>query len=116
MLLITSAITPASLAQGDASTGGVGRKRGILRMAFLAFIVFAGICTWWIVNGWYIEETDDAFIKADSVSISSKIGGYVEEVLVTDNQGVRKGEPLLRLDSRHSHAAIDKKVADIARF
>ena len=116
MLLITSAITPASLAQGDASTGGVGRKRGILRMAFLAFIVFAVICAWWIVNGWYIEETDDAFIKADSVSISSKIGGYVEEVLVTDNQGVRKGEPLLRLDSRHSHAAIDKKVADIARF
>jgi membrane fusion protein (multidrug efflux system) len=60
-------------------------------MAFLAFIVFAGICAWWIVNGWYIEETDDAFIKADSISISSKIGGYVEEVLVTDNQGVQKG-------------------------
>lgn len=119
MLLISSAITSASLTQGDgehASTGGVGRKRRILRMAFLVLIVFAGICAWWIVNGWYIEETDDAFIKADSVSISSKIGGYVEEVLVTDNQMVHEGVPLLRLDSRHSHAAIDKKLADIAKL
>jgi len=38
------------------------------------------------------ESTDDAYVRADQVAISSHIAGYVESVLVRDNETVRQGQ------------------------
>jgi membrane fusion protein (multidrug efflux system) len=57
--------------------------------------------------GWYyyqeaakFETTDDAFVEADVHPISSRVAGDVIEVLVSDNQAVKKGDPLAKLDPR----------------
>ncbi|SCB95923.1 membrane fusion protein, multidrug efflux system [Kosakonia oryzendophytica] len=117
-----STSTPALslLAQDD--TENLTRKNMSLwkrRIVLVGLPVLAGcLCAlaWWCFVGRFYEQTDDAYIKADSVSISSKIGGYVEDVLISDNQTVRKGEPLLRLDSRQYRVAIDKSLANIANL
>jgi membrane fusion protein (multidrug efflux system) len=67
---------------------------------------------WWLV-GRFIESTDDAYLQADSVTIAPKVGGYVMQVYVADNQAVRAGDPLVRLDDRQYHAALDQARATI---
>ena len=76
---------------------------------------------WWSV-GRFIESTDDAYLKADGVTVAPKVGGYVTDVYVVANQQVKRGDPLVRLDQRQyqaaldqSQAAIDARQADIQR-
>ena len=64
------------------------------------------------------EATDDAFIDAHSVNISSKVAGRVARVLVTDNQEVKKGDVMVELDPRdfdaqvnEQHAALNSAIA-----
>jgi membrane fusion protein (multidrug efflux system) len=67
---------------------------------------------WWLV-GRFIESTDDAYLQADSVTIAPKVGGYVMQVYVADNQAVGAGDPLVRLDDRQYRAALDQARATV---
>ncbi|MFN3468885.1 MAG: HlyD family secretion protein [Novosphingobium sp.] len=49
-------------------------------------------------TGRYLQETDDAYVKADAVTISSKLPGYVRTVAARDNQAVAKGALLVEID------------------
>jgi membrane fusion protein (multidrug efflux system) len=68
---------------------------------------------WWTV-GRFIQGTDDAYLKADSVIVAPKVSGYVAEVYVADNQTVGAGEQLVRLDGRQYQAALEQANATIA--
>lgn len=46
------------------------------------------------------EETDNSQIECNIIPISPRISGYVQEVYVSENQFVHKGDTLVRLDSR----------------
>jgi membrane fusion protein (multidrug efflux system) len=58
---------------------------------------------WWL-NARQYESTDDAFIDARTVSISSQVGGAIVDVPVTDNQRIDEGALLARIDDRDYHA------------
>ncbi|HEX7682161.1 MAG TPA: HlyD family secretion protein [Trinickia sp.] len=99
------------------------RNRGWLVAAALLALVagIAWFAHWWTV-GRFIESTDDAYLKADSVTVAPKISGYVTQVLVRDNETVPAGAPLVRLDSRQyeaslaqARATVDAREADLAR-
>jgi membrane fusion protein, multidrug efflux system len=60
------------------------------------------------------ESTDDAFIAARSFSVASKVGGYVTDVPVTDNQHVNAGDLLARIDERDYKIAVDQAKAQVA--
>ncbi|HSD39972.1 MAG TPA: HlyD family secretion protein [Rhodocyclaceae bacterium] len=62
---------------------------------------------WWQV-GRFIESTDNAYLKADSVVVVPKVGGYVAEVLVEANQMVKKGDSIVRLDASQYQALLDQ--------
>lgn len=64
--------------------------------------------------GRYIETTNDAYLKADIVDIAPKLQGYVEQVLVDDNQAVRKGAPLVRISVTDSAAQASQLDAELA--
>jgi membrane fusion protein (multidrug efflux system) len=70
------------------------------------------LARWWTV-GRFIESTDDAYLKADSVTVAPKVSGYVTDVYVGDNQSVKAGDPLVRLDARQYQAALDQAQATI---
>jgi membrane fusion protein (multidrug efflux system) len=60
------------------------------------------------------ETTDDAQVDGHITQISSKVYGRVAEVLVDDNQQVKAGEVLARLDPRDYQAALDQAKAQLA--
>ena len=55
-------------------------------------------------------------VSADSVIISPKIAGYVERVLVTENQTVASGDALVQLDVRDYRAQTNQVEAQIAEL
>ena len=91
-----------------------GAKRTILvLLGFAALVVVAvWLGRWWLV-GRFIESTDDAYLQADSVTIAPKVSGYVTDVYVADNQTVKVGEPLVKLDARQYQVALDQARATI---
>jgi membrane fusion protein (multidrug efflux system) len=68
----------------------------------------------YLTTGRYLESTDDAYVKADSTIISPKVSGYIAQVLVGDNQPVKAGQVLARIDDRDFKAALDQAHADVA--
>ena len=77
-------------------------------------IVLLGGLAWWLYARQY-ESTDDAFVDARTVAISSQVNGAVVELLVTDNSSVDEGAVLLRIDRRDYQAALDQAVAKKAQ-
>ncbi len=95
-------------------------SRGKLRRIALALALLAGTAAgayyghgYW-TTGRYLESTDDAYVKADSTIISPRISGYIAQVLVGDNQPVKAGQLLARIDDRDFRAALDQAHADVA--
>jgi len=94
---------------------------GTKRILLIALGVVAVLILLWLVHyetrGKYVEGTDDAYIRADAVTVSPKISGYVEQVFVADNQDVKAGTPLVRIDPRDYKAATAQYQAqiDVAR-
>ena len=64
--------------------------------------------------GRYLETTDDAYVKADSTLISPKVSGYIAEVLVRDNEKVKAGQLLARIDDRDFQTALAQARADVS--
>jgi membrane fusion protein (multidrug efflux system) len=77
---------------------GLGKKPVILAVlaAALAFGGYEGY-HWW-TEGRFMVSTDDAYVQADITILSAKISGYVSSVAVTNNQGVRTGDLIAKID------------------
>ena len=60
------------------------------------------------------ESTDDAYLRAAQVSVSPNVSGRVIAVDVHDNQPVRRGETLIRLDERPFRIAVEDARARVA--
>lgn len=94
------------------------RTLSILSVAALVAIVALVL---WVIHyetrGRYYEGTDDAYLRADAVTVSPRISGYVAQVFVADNQDVKAGAPLVRIDSRdyNAQAAQYRAQIDVAQ-
>jgi membrane fusion protein (multidrug efflux system) len=85
---------------------GLGIVAGITTLAAVtAYLVYAS----------YHATTDDAYTTGHVHNISSRVAGTVIEVTVDDNQFVKKGQVLARLDPRDFQVQIDKAQADYNR-
>ncbi len=82
-----------------------------LLVAAIGVLVFA--YHYWTV-GRFLQETDDAYVKADYSTIAPKVSGYIAEVAVTDNEHVVAGQLLARIHDRDYGAALDHAAADAA--
>ena len=88
-----------------------------LLMAGVAAATLAG-AGWYGFDYWtvgrYLVSTDDAYVKADNTTVAPKVSGYLHEVLVGDNERVRAGQLLARIDQRDFNVALDQARADVA--
>jgi membrane fusion protein (multidrug efflux system) len=98
----------------------ITRRKSALKPALLAG---AGIgvllgAVWYGVDYWttgqYIESTDDAYVGGDVTDLAPKVSGLIAQVAVTDNQAVRAGDLLVKIDDRDFRAALDKARAAVA--
>src|SRR5262249_46344419 len=67
---------------------------------------------YWTVGRFQVS-TNDAYVKADNTTIAPKISGYIGEVVVGDNEQVRAGKVLARIDDRDFRVAVDQAKADV---
>lgn len=103
---------------GEEPSAAPGPPRKRVRPAVLVLVgllVTAGLG----VGGYaYIhrgmENTDDAQVEADVVGLAPKIGGQVRNVLVRDNQPVRKGDLLVKIDDTEQIEKVKAAEADLA--
>ncbi len=92
-----------------------GNRR--VRWALFALLPIAAIAgAYWYVTGGRIMSTDDAYVEADKVGISTDVSGIVNDVDVHDNQYVSAGQILYRLDSRQFRIALDNAGANLAQI
>ncbi|AIC26414.1 EmrA family multidrug resistance transporter protein [Rhizobium etli bv. mimosae str. IE4771] len=89
-------------------------KRAVIAAALLAGVTFAGDFgyRYWTV-GRFIESTDDAYVKADYTTVAPKVAGYIRQVLVNDNDAVKAGQVLARIDDRDFQAALSQARAEV---
>jgi membrane fusion protein, multidrug efflux system len=68
---------------------------------------------YWTI-GRFEESTDDAYVQADSTIVAPKVSGYISAVLVDDNQPVKAGQSVARIDDRDYQAVLAQARANVA--
>ncbi|HVJ35411.1 MAG TPA: HlyD family secretion protein [Terriglobia bacterium] len=89
------------------------RLRWPLMAAFPILLAIAGAAAY-IAEEPYVS-TDDAFVRAAKDSINARVSGQVVEIAVIDNQRVRKGQLLFRIDPAPYQIAVEQAAADLDR-
>jgi membrane fusion protein (multidrug efflux system) len=91
------------------------RRRRLLRpllFALLPLVLVAGAA--WYAMGGAVMSTDDAYVDAQKVGLSTDVSGIVQDVDVTDNEQVTAGQVLYRLDPHQFQIALDNAKANLA--
>jgi membrane fusion protein (multidrug efflux system) len=105
---------PASTTRRDEPRESL-RRPWVRRMLFLLLplaLIAGG--AWYVVGG-RVMYTDNAYVNADKVGISTDVAGTVAEVDVHDNQEVTAGQVLYRLDALQFLIALDNAKANRAQ-
>jgi membrane fusion protein (multidrug efflux system) len=87
---------------------------GALVVVAAGLLVLAAI---WFIHYWtrgrFVESTNDAYVQADQVTVATRVSGFVDQVLVQDNQSVQAGQPLVRVDDRDPRAKMEQALAQV---
>ncbi|MDB5655228.1 MAG: hemolysin secretion protein [Tardiphaga sp.] len=83
----------------------------LLMFALLPIVLVAG--GYFYVTGGAVMSTDNAYVQADMVGLSTDVSGIVREVDVHDNQKVAQGELLFKLDPLQFQLALDRADAQL---
>ena len=86
--------------------------RGTAAVLVLGAALIGG--SWWYGEGRWIETTDNAYVQGDIAVLSAKIDGDITAILVSDNQRVKAGDPLVAVDPRDWQARRDQAAAALA--
>lgn len=86
--------------------------KGVVALIVVAGVIAGGVMgvEWWQV-GRFMQETDNAYVRTDSVAVRSEITARVTRMLVHDNQPVKKGQLLVQLDDEDARANLDQASA-----
>ena len=118
---------PADLRAPDAPSqdgqAGAGAKkkpvRRFMRRATRAMLLLVvPVCVllagafWYMTSGRYVT-TENAYVKSEIIAVSPSIDGRVVEVMVSDNERVKRGATLFRLNARPHQIAVDQAEAKL---
>jgi membrane fusion protein (multidrug efflux system) len=68
----------------------------------------------YVTVGQYIVSTEDAYVGADMAILSPKVSAHVADVPVVENQSVKEGDVLVRLDDGDYRLAVSQAEAKLA--
>jgi membrane fusion protein (multidrug efflux system) len=89
------------------------RRGGNLLLWILGPAVVLGIAGYVYLTAGRFVSTDNAYVQADHATIAPQISGRVVEVLVHDNQPVKAGDVLFRIDSQPLEIAMARMLASV---
>jgi membrane fusion protein, multidrug efflux system len=88
-------------------------RRAVIGLAGLVALGILGWGGWaWYRSGAEVS-TDDAYVEGTISPVSAKVSGHIVEVLVRDNQAVKSGEVLFRVDPRDYEAKLAQARATV---
>jgi membrane fusion protein (multidrug efflux system) len=89
-------------------------RRPWLRWALFLLLPIALIAGgYWYVTGGQVMSTEDAYVEADKVGVSTDVSGIVKEVDVAENQHVEADRVLYRLDDLPFRLALQRAAAQV---
>jgi membrane fusion protein (multidrug efflux system) len=92
-------------------------SRKFLAFTGLGIFILLG-AVWYGYDYWtvgrFIESTDDAYVGGNVTDLAPKVDGLIARIAVTDNQYVRAGDMLVKIDDRDFRAALAKAQAVVA--
>jgi len=97
---------------GNAAPAARPNKRKIVGLLFCLGAV-AAVAAGWANARSGGETTDNAYVRGDLTSLAPKIAGYVTAVEIEDNQAVRVGDILFRIDDSDYRARLAQAVANV---
>ena len=90
-------------------------KRILMASVGVVVLAGAGAYGWyWFKTGRFLESTNDAYVQADYTTIAPKVSGYISAVAVEDNEPVKAGQVLARIDDRDYQTALAQAKAEVA--
>jgi membrane fusion protein, multidrug efflux system len=99
------------------SPGNAWRRLAIPLLAVLAALVFVGLATlrWdaW-VGGSAVQTTNDAYVRAETTRLATRVAGEVRTVAVKDFQRVKSGDLLVEIDPADYEAQVAQADAGVA--
>jgi membrane fusion protein (multidrug efflux system) len=104
----------APRAGGTGPRNAAAPRKSRLRQVLFALLPLALLAGgYFYVSGGAVMSTDNAYVQADMVGVSTDVSGIVKQVLVHDNQTVAKGDVLFELDPQPFQLALDRANAQI---
>ncbi len=97
---------------------GARSRKTLLRWGLMAggvVVVIVGGAGYWLTSGRWVD-TDDAYVQADSMTLSTDVSGIVAAIPVHEGQAVTAGEVLFRLDPEKFQIALDNAHANLAQI
>jgi membrane fusion protein (multidrug efflux system) len=109
----------ALLADRDTGAAVVARRRRLRwRLAAACGAISAAAIAWfglyWVTTGQYWQSTDDAYVGGNVTDLAPRVSGLIARIAVTDNQFVRAGTLLVKVDDRDYRAALARAQASVA--
>lgn len=89
------------------------RVARLVLLISVPLLLLGGATAYYIVNDHYVS-TDNAYVQQDKVSISAEVGGRFVDVAVRENDVVKEGDLLFRIDPAPYRIAIEQADASIA--
>jgi membrane fusion protein (multidrug efflux system) len=109
-----AAVAPARSPAPPAAAGRTRRKKWVVP---LIAVVVLGALVWGVQKWMYARahaSTDDAQVEGHIIPVLSKVGGYVDAVTVQDNDSVKAGSTLVRIDDAEYKVKLAQADAELA--
>jgi membrane fusion protein (multidrug efflux system) len=91
------------------------RKRLLTGIAGVVLIAGVGYGAWYVLIGSHYISTDNAYVGADTASVTPMIAAQVASVAVADTATVKKGDVLVQLDDSDAKIALAQAEADLSK-
>lgn len=88
-------------------------KKKLIGVVLCLTAIVLGAVAWTWAKSSGETSTDNAFVRGDITSLAPKVGGYVTAVEVEDNQTVKAGDVLFRIDDRDYRARLAQAEANV---
>ena len=88
------------------------RKR-FIAMGIGAIVAIA--CGFFILDALMYQSTDDAYVETTTVQVAPRVSGQITDVYITDNQQVKEGQLVAKIDNADYKARLEEKKAKYER-
>lgn len=91
------------------------KRKKLLSLVAIIFILCVVLYAIWALFFNSSEETDNAYVGADTAQVNTMTSGQVTQVLVEDTQKVRTGDVVVKIDDRDAKISVAQAQADLAK-